>query len=96
MSIYNHSFLEFINPPKLYKTIYGNYQIRGRIKNNNTLKYTYIELKFACYDKKGNVVDTIIDNTENLNSGQIWEFNATYLGLKSILKIELEEVLAYY
>lgn len=62
---------------KSYKDKYNiSYYIEGTLTNNNDKDYSYVQIEFICYDKKGNNLGTALDNTNNLLGKQTWKFKA--------------------
>lgn len=65
---------------KMISEGYGYYKVKGQAKNigSETLGYASVDVKF--YDKKGNLLDSGIDNINNLAPGETWNFEAYYYG----------------
>jgi hypothetical protein len=66
-----------------YKDGYTDYNLRcikGTAKNvgSSTLRYAEIRVKF--YDKEGTLLDTSIDNINDLGPGETWRFEVVHLG----------------
>ncbi len=62
---------------KSYKADYDiGYYIEGVVPNNKDKDYSYVQIEFICYDKKGNNLGTAMDNTNNLLAKQTWKFKA--------------------
>lgn len=59
---------------------YGTYYVRGQAKNtgDKNLGYASVDVKF--YDANGNLLDSGLDNINNLGPGETWNFEAMYLG----------------
>lgn len=58
---------------------YDNYFIEGIVTNNTSKNYSYVQIEFVCYDSEGNNLGTAFDNTNNLNAGEKWKFEAISL-----------------
>lgn len=59
---------------------YGNLIVSGIAKNiaGKELNYAEVDVKF--YDGSGAVLDTSLDNINNLGDGENWKFQVYYLG----------------
>lgn len=64
---------------KEYTDEIGSHYIEGAVKNNNNKNYSYVQIEFVCYDKKGNNLGTAVDNTNNLGANETWKFKAMLL-----------------
>ena len=54
--------------------------ITGKIKNNTSQTYTYVQVLFDVYDSSGNRVGSAIGNINNLGPLETWKFQAVYIG----------------
>ena len=54
--------------------------IKGKLKNKSLTTYSYVSVTFAVYDENGIQIENAMDNMNYLQSGGIWQFNATMLG----------------
>ena len=54
--------------------------ITGKIKNNTSRTYTYVQVLFDVYDSSGNRVGSAIGNINNLGPLETWKFQAVYIG----------------
>ena len=54
--------------------------ITGRIRNNTTRNYTYVQALFNVFDSEGNRVGSAIVNINNLRATETWKFKAVYFG----------------
>ena len=52
----------------------------GRIRNNTSQKYTYVQVLFNVFDSNQNRVGTALSNINNLGPGEVWKFKAIYFG----------------
>lgn len=55
------------------------YYIEGYIQNNTDKEYSYVQVEFNLYDKDGALIDTALDNINNLEANGKWKFKATSL-----------------
>ena len=51
-------------------------EITGRIKNNTNKEFLYTNVVINLYDATGNKVGDAVDNSGDLKSGAIWNFDA--------------------
>ena len=57
---------------------YGMLEITGIAKNTGSKELSYAEVDGKFYDKDGNVLQTSLDTTSNLNPGETWKFSISY------------------
>lgn len=50
--------------------------VNGTLKNNTDSTISYLEVKYALYDKDGNQLGTALDVTNSLEPGGSWKFKA--------------------
>src|ERR1700689_2454014 len=50
--------------------------IVGTVKNNCGRDFSYVEIEFKLFDRKGNVLGTAIANQANLRAGEPWRYKA--------------------
>lgn len=55
-------------------------EITGRIRNNTNRRYDYVQVTFDILDSQDQRVGTALANINGLKPGEIWKFEATYLG----------------
>ena len=48
----------------------------GKVKNNTSKQYTYVQIQYALYDKSENQIGTALANVNGLESGGTWKFDA--------------------
>lgn len=60
---------------KQYSSMYS-YYIEGTVTNNKDKDYSYVSIKFVCYDAEGNNKGTALGNTTNLLGKQTWKYKA--------------------
>lgn len=82
---------EFIKGPSMFITGYNSSVISGTIINNTNTDKEYVEITFILYDKDGNIIGTALDNTNNLKSNDIWNFEANIIE-DNVSSFELKEV----
>jgi tetratricopeptide (TPR) repeat protein len=61
---------------------YGEHETRsisGIVRNNSDHSYSYVQVTVPLYDSGGNLVESAMDNVNNLNAGGTWKFNAIVL-----------------
>ena len=59
-----------------------DYSVRGvcgRVKNNSSFNKSYVQVEINLYDRNGDLLDSTMDNINNLESGQTWSFKAMIL-----------------
>lgn len=55
----------------------GTFQyVTGKIKNNKSKNYSYVQVEISLYDSDGNQVGSTLDNMNNLEAGATWKFKA--------------------
>ena len=59
---------------------FGNLIIEGTAKNSGSASLSYAEVRVKFYDKEGTLLDTSLDNINDLGPGEMWNFKAMYLG----------------
>lgn len=63
-----------------YSTEYGYiYYVEGTVKNNKSKEYSYVLIKFVCYDSEGNYIGNATDSASPLLENQTWKFKASYI-----------------
>jgi hypothetical protein len=60
---------------------YGNIVVKGTAKNISSSNFSYAEIKVKFYDASGALLDTWLDNINDLGPGETWSFEVMYLGL---------------
>lgn len=48
--------------------------VTGRIRNNSTKNYSYVQAVFNLYDAQSNRVGTALANINGLDAGETWKF----------------------
>jgi hypothetical protein len=61
-------------------TEYGIPVVSGEAKNVGDSTLSYAEVKVKFYDGAGNLLDTWLDNINDLGAGQTWKFEVMYIG----------------
>lgn len=64
--------------------------ITGVVKNNTDKKYSYVQITFKLYDADGAKVGEALANTNNLEPGEKWKFNA--MGMTDFETYKLDEI----
>lgn len=54
---------------------YATY-IVGKVRNNTSRKYSYVQVEINLYDGDGNLLGSTVDNVNNLEPGAVWRFKA--------------------
>lgn len=73
--------LELLSDSGTFDTDISTIHITGKIKNNTKKTLSYVEVQFALYDKSGSQVGTALANTNGLEPGNTWSYDA--LGIAS-------------
>ena len=90
-NVNNNGSYTFIKGPSMFITGYNSSVISGTIINNTNIDKEYVEITFILYDKDGNIIGTALDNTNNLKSNDIWNFEANIIE-DEVSSFELKEV----
>jgi hypothetical protein len=61
-------------------TEYGSPMVTGTAKNISSSNLIYAEIRVKWYDTAGTLLDTSIDNINDLNPGETWRFEVIYFG----------------
>lgn len=62
---------------------YGWLTISGKVKNNSSMNYSYVEITFSVYDTENNKIGTCMDNISGLSAGETWSFKAIGEGVNN-------------
>ena len=54
--------------------------VKGTFKNVSGEDFSYVSVEYIIYDAQGNNLGTAYDNINNLQNGDTWNFNASYIG----------------
>lgn len=74
---------------------YGGGYIVGRVRNNTSRSYGYVQVQINILDSSGNtVVGSTLDNMNNLGPGEIWRFRAPVL-TEGRFRYRIEDVTGY-
>ena len=60
---------------------YGNLMVVGTAENVASKQLSYAEIKVKFYDKDNALIDTSLDNINDLDVGEKWKFKVIYLGM---------------
>jgi len=63
---------------KIEYSEYGNLMVVGTAKNVAGKKLSYAEIRVKFYDKSGALLETFMDNVNDLDAGQTWKFKILY------------------
>lgn len=61
---------------KVETTSYGSQYIVGRVINNTSRSYPYVEVRFKAYDRGGSLIGSAWDNVSDLGGHEQWSFRA--------------------
>ena len=61
---------------------YGLRGICGKVENNSNYNIGYAQVEINLYDKKGNLIDSTIDNINNVEPNSTWKFEAPVINDK--------------
>lgn len=59
---------------------YGEYDVTGQAMNNGSESMSYASVNAKFYDKSGNVLNSGLDNINDLGPGEKWNFKIMYMG----------------
>ena len=62
--------------------------VTGTIKNNTNKEYTYVQVEINLYDESGNLINSTLDNINNLEANGTWKFKAMATSEFSTYKIK--------
>jgi hypothetical protein len=68
--------LELLKGWKVETGEYGTTTITGKVKNNTSKQYSYVQIQFNVYDKSGSQLGSAMANINNLEPNGTWKFNA--------------------
>lgn len=54
----------------------GWIQVSGKIRNNRSKEYRYVQVVYTIYNARGEQIGTALANTLNLDAGGVWVFRA--------------------
>ncbi len=66
--------------------------ISGRIKNNSDNDYGYVQVQINLYDSEGTLLDSTLDNINNLRSGETWAFEAIVISPENVDSYRIESI----
>ena len=61
-------------------TEYGSPMVTGTAKNISSSNLIYAEIRVKWYDSAGTLLDTSLDNINDLGPGETWGFEVIYFG----------------
>lgn len=68
--------LELLSSDGTFDTSINTIHITGSVKNNSKRTYSYVQIQFVLYDESGSQVGTALANTNGLESGNTWKYDA--------------------
>lgn len=68
--------LELLSSDGVFNSDINAIHITGKIKNNSSKTLSYVQIQFALYDKSGSQVGTALANTNGLEPGNTWSYDA--------------------
>ena len=68
--------LELLSSDGTFDSSIGAIHITGSVKNNSEKTFSYVQIQFVLYDKSGAQVGTALANTNGLEPGNIWKYDA--------------------
>ncbi|WP_336001764.1 FxLYD domain-containing protein [Halorientalis halophila] len=54
--------------------------VEGRVRNDSDRQFGYAEIRVRFYNADGDLLDSMIDNVNDLDPGQVWQFSVPFLG----------------
>jgi len=75
----NSSNLELLPGYNATRGEYGNVEIVGKVKNNGSKEFSYVQVTFNLYDASGAQIGSAMANVNNLEPQGIWKFSAACL-----------------
>ena len=73
---------------------YGARAICGTVKNNSNHNAGYVQVEINLYDKKGNLIDSTLDNVNNLEPYATWKFQAPIIN-DNVATYKIKNVVGY-
>jgi len=70
---------------------FGTNYVAGVIRNNRDRKYNYVQVEVNLYASDGKLLDSTLDNVNNLDPGAEWSFRAVVLR-DGVSRYEIEDV----
>jgi len=70
-------------------TDYGSPMVTGTAKNVSSSNLIYAEVRVKWYDSAGSLLDTSLDNINDLGPGQTWRFEVIYFGSEKGISYEI-------
>jgi|GEM_PF-910866 len=68
--------LELLSDDGTFDSDINTIHITGKVKNNSGKVLSYVQIQFALYDKSGSQVGTALANTNGLEPGNTWSYDA--------------------
>ena len=73
-------------------TEYGVKAVCGTVQNNTDENYSYAQISVNFYNSNGDLMESSLDNINNLGSGQKWKFKVPMLSEANVSKYEIMNV----
>lgn len=54
--------------------------VEGRARNDSNRQFEYAEVSARFFHESGDLLDSMIDNVNDLDAGQTWRFSVSFLG----------------
>ena len=70
-------------------TDYGSPMVTGTAKNVSSSNLIYAEIRVKWYDSAGVLLDTSLDNINDLGAGETWRFEVIYFGDEKGISYEI-------
>ena len=77
---------------KTEKDGYWTY-VTGTIKNNTNKEYSYVQVEVNLYDEDGSLINSTLDNINNLEANGTWKFKA--MATSEFATYKIKEVTGY-
>lgn len=73
----------------------GLCHVRGEVVNKTGREVGYAQISFSGKDSSGAQVGTALANTNNLESGGRWKFDALFFGSEGIRTVEMKDLTGF-
>ena len=87
--------LELQDGWKIKTEAYGVKYVVGKIKNNTSKTYSYVQVNFNTYDKEGVMLGSVLANTNNLEAHGTWKFKAHIYPTKGVVSTKFKGITSY-
>jgi hypothetical protein len=69
--------------------------VAGKIRNNSNKDYGYVQVQINLYDAEGTLVDSTLDNVNNLRAGETWAFEAIIISPEKVDSYRIEAITGF-